>query len=117
MPVQHQRHRCTLSQQYRKEIVPGVTLVAQTSDKPVDINVSDDASSSGKARALKDAYNKNQLSHQWPDAHDQAAREAPTTANDSTIMAMQTLRGMISSANGAGDYETAWGWSCSAMAR
>ncbi len=90
-----------------KDIVPGVTLdLLKTSEKPVDINVSDDTKLiKEKLEAFKDAYNKLNSVISSLTRYDQASKKAQPLQGDGTIMAMQsTLRGMIGNANSAGDY-------------
>lgn len=93
-------------------MVPGVTLnLLKTSDKPVDINVSDDTKAiKEKLEAFKEAYNKLNSVISGLTRYDQASKKAQPLQGDSTIVALQsTLRGMIGNANGAGDYFSSLG--------
>ena len=90
-----------------EDVVPGVTLnLLKTSDKPVDINVSDDTKAiKEKLEAFKEAYNKLNAVISGLTRYDKASKKAQPLQGDGTIMALQsTLRGMIGNANGAGDY-------------
>ncbi len=90
-----------------EDVVPGVTLeLLKTTDKTVDINVSDDSALvKEKIEAFKDAYNKLNAMIADLTRYDAASKTSQPLQGDGTIVALQsTLRGLIGNANGAGEY-------------
>lgn len=95
-----------------EDIVPGVTLnLLKTSDKPVDIKVSDDTKAiKDKLEAFKEAYNKLNSVIAGLTRYDAGSKTSQPLQGDGTAVAMQgTLRGLIGNANSAGDYFSNFG--------